>query len=77
MYVHKNTFLSYLTHFSRIRNIPDKIFSEIRNTIIHSTHFLRNLRHTVEDFCTTIEVPYDDMALAHCMLDNQGYKDNI
>jgi hypothetical protein len=31
----------------------------------------------VEEFCTTKEAPYDNMAHAHCMLDNQGYKDNI
>jgi hypothetical protein len=31
----------------------------------------------VEEFCTTIEAAYDNMAHAHCMLDNQGYKNNI
>lgn len=35
------------------------------------------LRRKMEEFCTTIEVPYGYIAHAHCMLDNQGYKDNI
>ena len=58
-----------------IRNDSDQRCREIRNKYSYSKTFLPItclLRHTVEKFYTSREVPDDNMAHAHCMLDNLG-----
>ena len=64
----------------RKRNDSDKRCREIRNNISYSKTFFRIsclVRHNVEKFCTSREAPDDNMAHAHCMLDNLGYKHNL
>jgi hypothetical protein len=64
----------------RIRTVSDKSCRKNRNTILCSvTVISKNVQfmNTVEKYCLTVQTTDDNMAHAHCMLDNIGYKHKL
>ena len=62
----------------RMRNVSDKRHRGNQNTPLTFNNFLflenRAVYDNVEKYCRVVQVTDDNMAQAHCMLDNEGYK---
>jgi len=58
-------------------NVSTKVVEEIKTHILCSITFLKknscHLWDNVEKYCRVGQATDDNMAHAHCMLDNQGY----
>ena len=62
-------------------NVSTKVVEEIKTHILCSITFLKknscHLWDNVEKYCRVGQATDDNMAHAHCMLDNQGYTHTI
>ena len=60
----------YRLSLHRMANISEKKFQKKNQNIFYVQIFFLNRPVLVEKYCTAREATYDNMAHAHCMLDN-------
>jgi hypothetical protein len=70
-------FIITRTDLLRMRNVPDNSCTENKNTysVFNKFLFLKSclLLYNVENFCRDGQATYNNMADAHCVLDNWDY----
>jgi len=82
--LYKNRYIFLITSRAvlfRIRNVPDKLCTEIKKKIVFSNFYFRKsygVRDNVREYCEAGQATDDKMAHAQqCMLDTYGYKHTL